>query len=149
MAALIGAAFVIGMRTRSPAVLTAVRHTTKYVFNPRQMVTAGTPGAYASIIRHVGRTSGTVHETPIVPIPVDDGFLVVTPYGTQADWVRNVLAAGGATLITEGSTHELVEPEMVPISSVIDRIPASDRRGMGLLGIDQALRLRRAVTLLD
>ena len=30
---------------------------------------AGTPGAYASIMHHVGRTSGDPYETPVVAVP--------------------------------------------------------------------------------
>jgi len=38
------------------------------------MKTAGTPGAYAGAITHVGRRSGRVYETPVGPFATDDGF---------------------------------------------------------------------------
>ena len=65
--AAIGAVFAIGMRTKYPPVTTAVRRMNRKVMNPRAMKTAGTPGAYAGVIRHVGRRSGTEYETPIGP----------------------------------------------------------------------------------
>ena len=50
--------FVLRMRARSQRVLNAVRRVNRAIVNPRQMRSAGTPGAYASVIRHTGRTSG-------------------------------------------------------------------------------------------
>ena len=57
--------FVLRMRGRSPRVLNAVRRVNRAIVNPRQMRSAGTPGAYASVIRHRGRTSGRPYETPL------------------------------------------------------------------------------------
>ncbi|MGZ4612806.1 MAG: hypothetical protein ACXV1K_06490 [Kineosporiaceae bacterium] len=51
------------------------------------MRTAGSPGAYASVVRHVGRTSGRRYETPVVPVATDGGFVVPLPYGPGTDWL--------------------------------------------------------------
>jgi hypothetical protein len=58
-------AFMLGMRARSRPLLDAVRRFNRAVANPRQMRSAGTPGAYASVIRHTGRTSGRPYATPV------------------------------------------------------------------------------------
>lgn len=84
---------VVSMRTKFHPVLD-VRSMNRAVANPRQMVTAGQPAAYASVVHHVGRTTGTHRRTPVVAVPTDDGFAVALPYGPSADWVLNVLAAG-------------------------------------------------------
>ena len=123
-------AFVFGMRARSPVVLRAVRRFNRRFMNPRQMKTAGTPGAYAGVIRHVGRRSGRVYETPVGPFATDDGVVIALPYGTSSDWVRNVLAAGSATLVTEGQTYELDELEIVPLGDVVDVLPSKERRNL-------------------
>ena len=52
------------------------------------MRTAGTPGAYAAIIRNRGRISGRDYETPVGAVPIDDGFLVALPYGSRASWLQ-------------------------------------------------------------
>ena len=65
--------FLVGMRLKYAPVTTAVRRFNRAVTNPRAMKTAGEPGAMASAIRHVGRTSGTPYETPIGPVETDDG----------------------------------------------------------------------------
>ena len=134
---------MIGMRTKSPAALTAVRRFNRAVGNPRQMKTAGTPGAYAAIIRHIGRTTGQSYETPVGATATDDGFVIALPYGTQSDWLKNVLASGSATLVHEGSTYEVDQPEVVPTSSVVQHLAAREQRMLRLFAVDQCLRLHR------
>jgi len=50
--------FMAGMRTKSPPVLNAVRRISR-AMKPLAMKSAGRPGAYASVIRHVGGCRGT------------------------------------------------------------------------------------------
>ena len=50
-----------------------VRRFNRAFGNPHQMKTAGTPGAYASVIRHVGRKTGRSYETPVVPFATQMG----------------------------------------------------------------------------
>ena len=69
----IGIVFVVGMRTKSPLVLDTVRRTSR-AMKPLALKSAGTPGAYASVIRHVGRTTGRPYETPVGAVATDDGF---------------------------------------------------------------------------
>lgn len=136
--------FLLGMRMHAPWVLGAVRRFNRAVFNPQQMKTAGTPGAYASVIRHAGRTSGRIYETPVGAVPTDDGFVIALPYGTQADWLKNVLAAGSATVVNEGCTYDVAQPEIVPMDVVADDFPEAEQRTHRVFGVDQALRVRRA-----
>jgi deazaflavin-dependent oxidoreductase (nitroreductase family) len=134
---------VLGMRTGSPPVVDAVRRFNQRVGNPKQMKSAGTPGAYAGVIHHVGRSSGRAYETPVGPTATDDGFLIMLPYGTRADWVKNVLARGSATLVHEGVTHQVENPELVPTASVLHHLSSGDQRAARLFGVSQCLRLRR------
>ena len=136
------AVFVFGFRTKNPIVLSGLRRLNRKVFNPMQMDDAGTPGAYASIVRHVGRTSGHRYETPVVAVPADDGFVIALPYADQADWSKNVLASRRATIVHEGETIDLTEAETVTMDAVEHYFPEGDRRSHRLLGIDKALRLR-------
>jgi deazaflavin-dependent oxidoreductase (nitroreductase family) len=114
--------------------------------NPIQMRTAGTPGAYAGIVRHVGRVSGRAYETPVGVIATDEGFLIILPYGTQTSWLRNVMAAGEAELVTEGATYTVDQPELIPIRYVVERFSAADQRLTRVLAIDSCLRLHRVDT---
>ena len=135
--------FLGGMRAKSPPVLNAVRRFNRRVSNPRQMATAGSPGAYASVIHHVGRTSGREYETPVGAMATEDGFVVALPYGTSADWLKNVLASGSATIVDEGSICRVDQPEVVPIAVAIDSIPPNERRLLRVFGVDECLRVRR------
>jgi deazaflavin-dependent oxidoreductase (nitroreductase family) len=132
-----------GMRSKSPPVLNAIRRFNRNVGNPRQMATAGSPGAYASVIRHVGRTSGQEYETPIGAIATEDGFVVALPYGASADWLKNLLASGSATIVDEGSTYRVDQPEVVTMAEAIEDFPPKDRRMLRMFGVDESLRVRR------
>ena len=137
-------AFVVGWRAKSGLVLGPIVWMSKKVLNPMQMRSAGTPGAYASIIRHRGRVSGAAYATPVGAIADGDAFLVALPYGSRAQWLRNVLAAGSATLVHEGATYRVDRPELIAVATVADRFPASDRRLFRWLRVEDCLRLRNA-----
>lgn len=131
-----------GMRAKSPQVLSLVRRMNRAVFNPMQMRSAGTPGAYASIVRHTGRTSGRAYATPVGAVAVDGGFVIPLPYGTQSDWLRNVLAAGEARIVHEGRDHAVEQPRVVPLTEALDHFPDGDRAAFRVFNVNQCLLLR-------
>ena len=141
--AAVGIVFVAGMRRKSPTVLRTVRRFNRAVVNPRMLATAGTPGAYASVIGHVGRRTGRAYQTPVVAEPTGDGFVIALPYGTTSNWVKNVLASGSATIIDEGTTYRVDRPEVVPMALMVDHFPVKDRRTHARFRVDQCVRLRR------
>lgn len=136
--------YAVALRTKSPAMLGVVRRINRAVFNPAQLKSAGSPGASASLIHHRGRTSGRPYRTPVGAVPTDGGFVVALPYGTEADWLRNVMAQGEATIEHEGRQHRVVEPEVVPIADAASSFSDSERRVFRLFGVDQCLRVRTA-----
>lgn len=141
--AVLGAVFVIGMRTKSPGVQRAVRRVNRTFWNPRAMRTAGEPGASASVVHHVGRRSGRGYATPVVPVTTGDGFVIALPYGTRADWVQNVLAAGTAGVTHEGVTYDVERPEVVPMAQVEGHFDDSERAAHRAFRVEECLRLRR------
>jgi deazaflavin-dependent oxidoreductase (nitroreductase family) len=140
---LLAGTFFLGMRSKNPIVLGAVIWLSKVGLNRVQMRTAGTPGAYAGIVRHVGRVSGRAYETPVSPVPTDDGFAIALVYGKRTSWLRNVLAGGRATLVTEGETWEVDRPELVPMASVERWFTPGDIRSFKRMRVVDALRLHR------
>jgi deazaflavin-dependent oxidoreductase (nitroreductase family) len=136
--------FLGGMRANWPPVVHAVRRLNLRVLNPRQMETAGQPGAFAQILRHTGRTSGRVYETPLGVEPTDDGFVIALVYGDDTQWQRNVLATGTAEVVVDGRNYEVTRPEVVPVKDVIEDFKPSDRRLFGLFGVKNCLRLYHA-----
>lgn len=139
------AAFVLGMRARSPKVLNAVRRANRAFINKMQMRTAGTPDAYAAVVHHRGRRSGRPYKTPVGAEPTEDGFVIAMVYGSNSDWSRNVRAAGEAAVTYEGETVTVDRPEVVPIDDVIEYFPAKTRRSLHRFGVTHAVRVRRAV----
>ncbi len=84
----------------------------KHTLNPLTRRIAHAPFGPFAVVRHVGRRSGKVYETPIIVAPVKDGFVIELTYGYDVDWHKNVLAAGGCTLIWHGKEHVIdkIEP---------------------------------------
>jgi deazaflavin-dependent oxidoreductase (nitroreductase family) len=76
---------------------------------------------------HQGRKSGRRYRTPVMPLPLRDGFLVSLPYGSERDWVRNVLAAGRCTLQRGGRRFELVDPRLLDAAGAAPLLPAALR----------------------
>jgi len=134
--------FIGGMRAKWPPVVDRVRGMNRRFFAAQQLETAGGPGAYAGIVHHRGRKSGKDYATPATIKRLEDDFVIAMVYGRRTDWVRNVLAAGSATLDFEGDSYEVGEPEIVPTSDVADAFSAGDQRINRLLAIDECLRLR-------
>jgi deazaflavin-dependent oxidoreductase (nitroreductase family) len=67
------------------------------------------------VVEHRGRRSGRVYRTPVNVFPEPSGrsYAVALTYGSQTDWVRNVLAQGGCTLETRGRRLTLTHPRLV------------------------------------
>lgn len=91
----------------------------KRLFNPREV----RKGRYP-VVTHLGRSSGTTYRTPVDAHPTVDGFVLVVRYGPESDWVRNILAAGRATLRVDGVDHELHRPRLVSQEDAVGLLPA-------------------------
>jgi deazaflavin-dependent oxidoreductase (nitroreductase family) len=135
--------YLLGMRAKFPPTIKVMIWFTRTVMNPHQMKSAGTPGAYASVIRCCGRKSGRQYETPVVPVPTSDGFVIALPYGSRANWLRNVLANGSATIVQEGHTYAVDQPEVVPMRAVETCFSVSEQRSHRLFRVDECLRVRK------
>jgi deazaflavin-dependent oxidoreductase (nitroreductase family) len=144
IALLLLSVLVAGMRWKVPPVLDAVRRMNRSVTNPRVMRTAGSAGTQTSVIGHVGRTSGRPYETPVDIITTGDGYLIALPYGTRADWVQNVIAAGSATIVIQGRSVGVDTPIIAATTDVEHQIPARTLRTLRLFGVTECLSLRRA-----
>lgn len=130
-----------GLRWQVEPALDAIRRMNRSVTNPRVMRTAGTPETQTSFIEHVGRNSGQNYRTPVDVIESPTGLLIALPYGTRADWLRNVLAAGSATVVTQGRRVGVRQPTIVATDDVAELIPKRTMRMLRLFGVGQFLHL--------
>ena len=84
--------------------------TTRFV-NPATRVVAGwVPGF--GILLYRGRTSGKAYRTPMNVFRRGDEYVFALTYGPDAQWVRNILAAGECGTRTMGRELRLVEPRL-------------------------------------
>lgn len=139
----LGLLWFLGMRNKNSVVVKAQRRINRALVNPSQLKTAGTPGAYASIVRHTGRTSGRQYETPVGAVPTEDGFVIGLMYGSQSDWLKNVLASGSATIVFEGATYPVDRPEVLSWEAAAHLFPDEERRSFRLFGVRECLTVRR------
>jgi hypothetical protein len=80
-----------------------------------------------SIVRHVGRTSGTEYRNPVSAYPLGDGFVIAVLYGVQSQWVRNVIAVGRFVLRTKNSDVSLERPEIIAAAQALPAFPPWQR----------------------
>jgi len=84
-----------------------------------------------TIVRHRGRVSGVVRETPIVVARLGADAVVELTYGDRVQWFRNVVAAGGCELVRGDRTLRVVRVE-----------PMSTAEGLAAFGGPRAVVLR-------
>lgn len=112
------------------------RDVTNHIMRP---LAAHLPG-YALII-HVGRKSGTQYETPVNAFPAGGGYAIPLTYGADAQWVRNVLAAGTATLRVQGTDIPVTAPDVFH-DEARTLVPPAVRVALGALGVSDFLHLQ-------
>ena len=64
-------------------------------------------------LEHTGRKSGRHYRTPLLVFKTRDGFVILIGYGTETDWVKNVLAGGPTVLHKRGNALALGSPRIV------------------------------------
>jgi deazaflavin-dependent oxidoreductase (nitroreductase family) len=92
------------------------------------------------IITHVGRKSGKIYRTPVNVFRTPNGFIFALTYSSESEWVKNVLAAGGAELQTRGKNYRLFAPKVVR-DPTRRRFPVPVQLVLRLVGADQYLEL--------
>ena len=65
------------------------------------------------VLTHVGRKTGRIYRTPINLFRHGDDYLFFLTYGSDVQWVKNVLAAGTCSVQTGGRVVALVEPQLI------------------------------------
>ena len=103
---------------------------------------AGDKHWYAAAIQHTGRRSGKQYATPVVAERVTDGFVIPLPYGTGVDWLQNVLAAGRATISSQGESYDVVQPEIIDAAAALPALSPRRQRTFQRVGIEQYLRIK-------
>jgi deazaflavin-dependent oxidoreductase (nitroreductase family) len=90
-----------------------------HLFNAiaKPLLAAGIPMGFNGLLTVRGRTSGVARTTPLAVIEVEGRRWVWSPWG-EVHWVRNVRAAGRATIEVRRKTAEVTAIELSPTERV-------------------------------
>ena len=83
-----------------------------------------------------GRKTGLPRSTPVELVPIEDGWRLVAAYGL-VDWVKNLQAAGTATILMRGRTFPVTSRQLPPPEAAAvlrDRIASASRSTMRMIG---------------
>jgi deazaflavin-dependent oxidoreductase (nitroreductase family) len=113
--------------------------------NPLMLSLAGSSRLpMLAVIYHRGRRSGRSYATPLGARPIAHGFVIPLTFGEQANWFRNVQAAGGCVIRWKGANYPLIDPEVVDWATARSAFYLVERVLMPIIGIEQFVRLKHA-----
>jgi deazaflavin-dependent oxidoreductase (nitroreductase family) len=110
---------------------------------PLALRLAGREGSATAVVGHVGRSSGRAYQTPVVVARHDDSFLIALPYGERTDWLKNVLAAGSATIVADGHSYRVDRPEVIPMAEATAYFRPRNQRMQRQFHVETALQVHR------
>jgi deazaflavin-dependent oxidoreductase (nitroreductase family) len=96
------------------------------------------------IVTHRGRKTGRTYRTPINVFRRGDRYLFFLTYGSDVQWVKNILAAGSCSLESRGRIIELVEPELITDPELRPAPVAVRFVERRIAGVTEYLRMRAA-----
>ena len=95
-----------------------------------------------AILTHRGRTSGRTYRTPINVFRRGDAYIFLLTYGSDVQWVKNVLASGSCSIETRGRVIKLVEPELITDPELRPAPPLARFIERHVAGVTQYVRMR-------
>jgi len=119
-----------------------LRPFTTRVINPMTRLVAGRLPGFAIVI-HIGRKSGAVYRAPVNVFRHGDEYVFALTYGSDVNWVRNVLAAGGCEIQVNGRTVRLTDPRIV-VDPSRRLMPFPVRQFLGFMRVSEFLIMRPA-----
>jgi deazaflavin-dependent oxidoreductase (nitroreductase family) len=96
-----------------------------------------------AVVHHIGRKTGTEHTTPVAVFPATGVFYIGLPWGRETDWVRNLRAAGGGTMVWKGRRYDVSDPTFVDKSEVMAIARLPQREILKRWSLADFLRVRR------
>ena len=122
--------------------LAVIRPFTTHVFNPfSRLFVRWLPGF--GILAYRGRRSSRAYRTPMNAFRRGEDWIFALTYGSDVQWVKNVLASGEATLEIRRRKIRLVEPELF-VDPERRLVPFGIRQILGLMRVQEFLRMRLA-----
>lgn len=95
-----------------------------------------------AVLTHRGRKSGRTYRTPLNVFRRGDYYYFFLTYGSDVQWLKNVLATGSCSIETRGRFVELVEPELITDPDLRPAPPHVRFVEARIAGATQYLRMR-------
>jgi deazaflavin-dependent oxidoreductase (nitroreductase family) len=95
------------------------------------------------LLRYRGRRTGRQYNTPMNVFRQGDSYVFALTYGSDVQWVKNILAAGETTLRTRGRDLRLVQPELI-VDPERRLMPFPVRQFLGFMRVSEFMRMRIA-----
>jgi deazaflavin-dependent oxidoreductase (nitroreductase family) len=88
-----------------------------------------------AVVIHRGRRTGREWATPVAARRVADGFVLSLAFGAQADWHRNLVAAGGGVIRWRGIEYPVRTPEPIDPATALPAFNVVQRLALRASGI--------------
>jgi deazaflavin-dependent oxidoreductase (nitroreductase family) len=115
-------------------------HFNRVVTNHLTLPFAGTLPTFGIVV-HTGRKSGRQYRTPVNVFHTGHDIRIALTYGSDSEWVRNVVTAGEARLITRQREYHVTHPAFVHDGSR-QGVPLPMRLMLRLVGVADFLTFR-------
>ena len=113
-----------------------------HLINPLTRLFAGRIPGFG-LLTYRGRTTGRIYHLPINVFKRGEHYIFVLTYGSESQWVKNVLAAGGCEIQVRGRDLRLVQPELI-VNPAWELIPWPARFIERMAGVTEFLVMRVA-----
>lgn len=122
--------------------LAVIRPFTIRIFNPfSRLFVRWLPGF--GILSYRGRKSGRRYRTPMNAFRDGEDWIFALTYGSDVQWVKNVLVSGEAELLVRRTTYRLTKPELF-VDRTRHLMPVGIRQILGLMRVSEFMRMRPA-----
>ncbi|HEY4387095.1 MAG TPA: nitroreductase family deazaflavin-dependent oxidoreductase [Ktedonobacteraceae bacterium] len=90
-----------------------IRYFNRDILNRLALRSAGTRRSRLAVVRHMGRRSGKLYETPLLAVPLGDDLVIALTYWPKVDWYRNLQAMGQGMLLCGGKIYTIGKTERI------------------------------------
>lgn len=117
------------------------RHLVNRYVNPVTRPVAKKLPSFA-ILTHRGRKTGRNYRTPVNVFRRGNEYFFFLTYGSDVQWVKNVVANGHCSIETRSRVVELIEPRLITDPELRPAPPHVRFAERRIAGVTQYLRMR-------
>jgi deazaflavin-dependent oxidoreductase (nitroreductase family) len=122
--------------------LDGIRIFNKHIFNRITLKFTQKGKGPFSILRHIGRKSGRIYQTPVLASYIGDIVIVPLSYGENADWLLNVKARGGCEIHWRDKWVRAENPMVIDSKEAFNILPEQRIKLFERFKMDKFLRLQ-------